>query len=374
MRMSRRLGLLTAALVLIGSTSIASPLERQMRELERLRGLAFARDVAQRTIDRTELRTLIRNQLTNSIPYSIEDYVQVLASLQLVDGGRRDLIDRMLSLYDSQVLAFYDPMTHTYFAVRQLPESIAGIGDASTLRDSVVMHELMHALQDQRFGAADRDRALLHDTDGELAYHALLEGEASLLMLEYLLEKGGQSFDEAVKTDLFVGMMSAGSAADKTLAGSAPRYFVETLKFPYIDGLKLVLEAYRRGGWKELDRMHANPPRTTREVLHPAEYFARFGRGEQGPPPFNPPLPSGVLTVERLGEFHWRFLVGDAADGWLDDRVVVNCDGNVVVETRWENAWKAAAFRHAYVKFLQGRGIEPRVWTDGAVVNVIYSP
>ncbi len=374
MRMSKVSRLFAAVLLLLGSASVASPLERQMREVERLRGVTFVHDVAQRTIDRTELRSLIRTQIAKSIPYSIDDYIEVLQTLQLLDASTPAVVDRLFELYDSQVLAFYDPLTHTYFAIRQLPESIAGLSDAGVLQESVVIHELVHALQDQRFGAAVRDRALQHDTDGELAYHALLEGEATLVMLDHLLEAGGQSFDEAINSDLLVGVTAMAATAEKSIDVKAPRYFIESLKFPYIEGLKLVVEAYRRGGWKELDRLHANPPRTTREVLHPAEYFARLTRGEKGSAPFNPVHSREVLTIERLGEFHWRFLVGEHATGWVDDRVTVSCDRNVTAETRWESATQAASFRDAYVAFLRGRGIEPRVATDGTVVKVTYRP
>jgi hypothetical protein len=372
MRMSRIRAVLAASLFLVGNLSAASPLLKEMREVERLRGLTFLHDVTLRTIDRSELRPLIREQLAKSIPYSIEDYIQVLQALQLVDTSTPDVIGRMFQLYDSQVLAFYDPMTHTYFAIRQLPESLGGLTDSSALQESVVMHELVHALQDQRFSAAQRDRALQHDTDGELAYHALLEGEATLVMLDYLLEKSGQSFDEAVKSDFLINALGGAAAAEKSVDAATPKYFVEVLKFPYLEGLKLVADAYRRGGWKEIDRLHANPPRTTRELLHPAEYWARVARGEKGSAPFNPPASRDLLTTERLGEFHWRYLVGDHAEGWVDDRVMVKCDGSVVAETRWENAARAASFRDAYVQFLRGRHIEPQVSSNGASVTVLY--
>jgi hypothetical protein len=263
-------------------------------------------------------------------------------------------------------------MTHTYFAIRQLPESLAGLGDTGALRESVVMHELVHALQDQRFNAARRDKALQHDTDGELAYHALLEGEATLVMLDYLLSKSGQSFDEAVKSDFLINALGGAAAADKSLDPGTPRYFVEALKFPYLEGLRLVAEAYRRGGWKAIDGMHANPPRTTRELLHPAEYWSRVARGERGSAPFNPPSSRDLLTTERLGEFHWRYFVGVHAEGWVDDRVTVKRDGSVVAETRWESAEKAASFRDAYVAFLRGRKIDPQVSTNGTSVAVAY--
>jgi hypothetical protein len=372
MRMSRVWAILAASLFLVGNVSGSSPLEKEMREVEKLRGLTFLHDVTQRTIDRSELQPLIREQLAKSIPYSVEDYVAILRALQLVDGSTPDVIASMFRLYDSQVLAFYDPMTHTYFAIRQLPESLAGMGDTGALQQSVVMHELVHALQDQRFSAARRDKALQHDTDGELAYHALLEGEATLVMLDYLLSKSGQSFDEAVKSDFLINALGGAAAADKAVDPGTPRYFVEALKFPYLEGVKLVAEAYRRGGWKAIDGMHANPPRTTRELLHPAEYWARVGRGEKGSAPFNPRSSRDLLTTERLGEFHWRYLVGDRAEGWLDDRVTVKRDGSVVAETRWENEAKATAFRDAYVAFLRGRKIDPQASTKGASVTIAY--
>jgi hypothetical protein len=370
MRMLRRLSILAAAIVVVGTASAAPSLETDMREVERLRGLTFVHGVKERTIDRRQLRPLIREQLSKEIPYSLDDYVRVLKALQLIDASTPDVIGKMFELYDSQVLAFYDPTTHTYFAIRQLPAALAGVADSSALRESVVLHELTHALQDQRFDATVRDKALQHDTDGELAYHALLEGEATLVMLDYLLAKSGQSFDDAVKSDLLMGM--GAMAADQSVSPDTPRYFVESLKFPYLDGLKLVVQAYRHGGWKEIDRIHSNPPRTTREVLHPEEYFARLASGKKGAAAFNPKRPKDVLTIERLGEFHWRYLVGDQAQGWVDDRVTVMRDGAVTAETRWESAEKAAAFRDAYVAFLRGRGIDPRVTTDGKSVTVAY--
>ena len=47
--------------------------------------------------------------------------------------------------------------------------------------------------------------------------------------------------------------------------------------------------------WKEIDKLHANPPRTTRELLHPDEYWARVARGEKGMPPFK-----GVLDESKI--------------------------------------------------------------------------
>src|SRR5262249_42886106 len=153
---------------------------------------------------------------------------------------------------------------------------------------------------------------LQSDSDASLAYHALIEGEASMVMMAWLMEKNGQSFDAIAKNDLLTGALTQAAASDQTITPGTPRFFVETLKFPYIDGLKLCIEAYRRGGWKELDRMHARPPLSTREVLRPAEYFARLDRNGPPPAPFDerPALDvPRVLSVEHVGQFIWCFLL-----------------------------------------------------------------
>jgi hypothetical protein len=377
--MLRRLSGAAAAIFLVAATARAASLEKEMKTVERLRGLTFTRAVAQQTIARAELPAVLRAQMEKSLPYSADDYAVILRALQLVDDKTPDVIGKMLDLYESQVLAFYDPLTHTYFALDQLPSAAAPFGDSAALRNSVVIHELTHALQDQRFHAGARDLSLLKDTDGGLAFHALMEGEATLVMLDYLLDAAGQKLDDVLANPQTLSLLvSSMNGADKTLDASVPRYFVESLKFPYADGLKLVVEGYRRGGWKMLDRMHGNPPRSTREVLHPAEYFARLAlTGAAPPPPFDASstVPS-TLTVEHLGEFHWRFLVADAANGWIDDRVVVaqnaHCEPTVLVDTRWQDATHARTFRDAYAAFLRSRGLDPHVALDGARVKVAY--
>jgi hypothetical protein len=375
--MSRRLPYFLATLFLVTSAAHAASLDAEMKTVEKLRGLTFAHAVTSKTITRAELPKVLRAQMEKSLPYSPDDYAVVLRALQLVDNGKTDLVGSMLALYESQVLAFYDPLTHTYFAIDKLPPAVAGMGDSDILRESVVIHELTHALQDQRFRAGARDLALQKDTDGGLALHALLEGEATLVMIDYALDRAGQKLDDVLGNPEMLSMLTSSLAADKTIDASTPRYFAESLKFPYSEGLTLVIDGYRRGGWKMVDRMDENPPRSTREVLHPAEYFGRLGGTAVPAAAFDDksPLPH-ALTVEHLGEFHWRFLVGDAGAGWMDDRVTVvqnvNCDPTVLVDTHWENAGRARAFSDAYAKFLRGRGLNPKVAVEGGRVRAAY--
>jgi hypothetical protein len=353
-----------------------------MRQVERLRGLQFRHDVVRKSIDRTELRDRIKEQLAKTLPYSIDDFALVLQSLQLVEPGKPgDLIASMLKLYETQVLAYYDPLSHTYFALREASPQAQDI-QAAMMDESVVIHELTHALQDQLFDIGTRDRALMKDTDAGMAFHALLEGEATVVMLSYVLSKGGGTLDTLAKNLDAVGQMTkASGSTDSGIEPGTPKYFADSLLFPYAAGTKLVLEAYRRGGWPLVNRMDENPPRTTREVIHYNEYFARIDRGRTPETPFdsqpfaNLPKP---LTVEHLGEYHWRFLVGEHSSfGWVDDRVTIAqndyCLPTVLVETTWQDAKRARIFREAYVAFLKKRGLDPIVADgEGTTVRVAY--
>ena len=65
--------------------------------------------------------------------------------------------------------------------MRQLPGALQSMPMNGMLDAGINVHELTHALQDQHFHIGERDLALRDDTDANLAYHAVIEGEASLV-------------------------------------------------------------------------------------------------------------------------------------------------------------------------------------------------
>lgn len=360
-------------ILLLASCSFGSPLDPGMKAVEEIRGRRFVREVRNVTIDRSELASHLRKQMQATTPYSLEQWASILRSLQLVDAPSGEIVPKLLALYEAQVLAFYDPQSATYYSIRQLPDlppEALKLTDPKMLEETVMVHELTHALQDQHFRLAEREKALMRDTDANMAYHAVLEGEAVLVMVAHMLGKNGVALDEVVADDTLIGMITSTAQADQMISKETPRYFAEMVKFPYLEGLNFVIAAYRRGGWKELDRVHANPPRSTREVLHPDDYFS--GKFKAQPLPLD--KPKGAIAAEHLGEFHWRFFVGaESAKGWVGDRAVIWPDGRVAIDTRWESAAHASSFSRAYGAFLISRGIrQPAITVEGSSVHVEY--
>jgi hypothetical protein len=375
--MSRGSIVLTLLVLLFAVVPAAasSDLERQMKAVESIRGLAFREPVRAVTIDRAELPERLRSQLTRTLPYSIEEWAAILEALLLIEPDPGDPFDRLIDLYEAQVLAYYDPDTGTYYALREPPPALKNLPGGLASADGVIVHELMHALQDQHHAIGRRALELRKDTDASLAYHAVLEGEATLVMLAYLIDQSGADFDTLVRQPMFDGLLASAATADMMVDPSTPRYFAESLKFPYLQGLSFVIHAYRRGGWKEIDRVHADPPQSTRELLHPSDYFDRRFK----PRKFvaEPPFPTPTISVEHLGEFHWGFLAGsENARGWTADRVTIAhdtaCAPTVLVETSWESEEAAQRFASGYAAFLDRKDIGFLSRQEGRDVRVAY--
>ena len=373
--LTRRLAAFLTSLV-VTLPLLASPLEKSMREVEHLRGLAFLHDVDTIALNRDVLPSILRKQMEKGLPYSWDDYIVVLRALHLVDPSTKDVQGKLIDLLEQQVLAFYDPDAHVYYSIRQPPKGLPEMPKEMSFDDAVAAHELTHALQDQHFDLGKRDRALRDDTDAGTALHSVAEGEATLVMLGKMSEPMGMTIDQIAKNDMMLNAMSSASVA-MSGTGDTPRYFVESLTFPYVAGLKFVVAAYRKGGWNAVNHIYDSPPQSTREILHPDEYFAgkRTANAFDDHPPL--PLRSHLLSVEHLGEFHWGFLAGAAhATGWKGDRVTIaqneRCDPTVLVETKWDTPRQAIDFRNAYEAFLKQEKVDAQFATRGNEIDVAY--
>lgn len=167
----------------------------------------------------------------------------------------------------------------------------------------VLVHEMAHALQDQHFGLAK-----LHDpdisSDEELARAALIEGDATLTMIEVL--KAEQP--------------KAGAMLDVPLAKAKNTRNA----FLYAQGARWVQAAKAKGGWKAVDARYKFPPSTTAEILHPGE---RIGSVTLGPGKSRGEF--GLAEWFKQQGADWATVL-DAVAGWRGDRLIESEHGNTV--------------------------------------------
>src|SRR5580692_8388171 len=221
-----------------------------------------------------------------------------------------DLQTFLVALLREQVAGYYDAKTKTVNLLDWI--------DADQQRP-VLAHELTHALQDQFIGlekwlkVGDTDlndkkqptaSDIENDEIGE-ARQAVVEGQAMVVLVDYMLEPMGQSIlaspqiADALKETMLVG------TADSPQFRDAPIFLKEELTFPYRYGLDFEIELLRTGGKeKAFSAALGNPPRTTRQIMEPKTYLS----GEQLEPMRLPDFERDFKSYERfdigaIGEF-----------------------------------------------------------------------
>ncbi len=275
MRSKRRsigLGIAFSAVLAAGfSEVLPDRVAESSRAVEEVRGRKFSRAVPATEIDAAEARRIIRAKLEEGLPASADDYLRSLSVLGLIDEVPGTL-DRILDLYNSQVIAFYDPQPRRFFVVKGAAGGLGGeLAEAAGLAESIVYaHELTHALQDDSLQLNERMRQLKDDSDRGFALQCLLEGEATLVMIKVAL-KDIPGADAHAEEEL-APLLSAGSLERSNMPKDVPPYFVDQLFFPYVEGTAFVRAAFKKGGWPEVDRLWRSPPESSAEILHGSPY------------------------------------------------------------------------------------------------------
>lgn len=295
-----------------------------------LRSLNFLHPVTYKEIPRSELPALLRQKLAQQVPdqeFSSDGIA--FAALGLLPAGI-DLKTTYLDLLGEQIGAFYDQHAQQLF-------TFSGQSLANAQNRIILAHELTHALEDQHFSLARLPLEAKDNDDRALAATALVEGDATLVMNQYMIG--------AMSGSVLRDTLSSALTTDVRKLAAAPRFLRETLLFPYLRGQEFCQALYAKGGWQELAEAFAHPPTSTAEVLHPERFFAQ---------PRVQPVAVAFPTTEILGqkpiadnvlgEFglrqifaRWAPEAGAAAAGWRGDRYVVYGDARASAYV-WEIA------------------------------------
>ena len=255
-----------------------------------------------------------------------------------------------LDLLASQVLGFYDDRTKQLYVVARS----GGVGPAERFTMS---HEIDHALQDQHFDLAKVSPDALDESDRNLAAHALIEGDALLVMTLWATQ-------HLSPTEIAQIIQEGQDPSQSAVLESMPAILRDTLEFPYTAGLQLTLGLQQQGGWAAVNAAFADPPASTEQVLHPEKYAAHEA-------PVAVALPSDLaarmgtgwsLALEdTFGELQLKgwlqsstsssALAETAAAGWGGDRIgyLTGPGGTdaVVLSTAWDTPTDAAEFLDA---------------------------
>jgi hypothetical protein len=322
-------------------------------------GVPFKADVPLDFITPAALRVYLKDVLdTEYPPHRADADARLLIALDLLPPGT-SLRDLRSQLLEDNVAGFYDE--------RPGRKKLYAVSEDRTMTPSnqiVLAHELRHALQDQYIDVHDGVPQGVGDFDDRrVAFMALLEGDATMVMERFLMQRLGVPESTAP-----IDLGAAGLAAT-TLPG-VPAVLRDHLIVPYLAGRDFVRALHEKGGWPAVRQAWTDPPRSTEQVLHPAKYLARE---EPRRVPATPSPAGGRLLQEGvLGEALTRTLLGDGSDaaaaGWGGDLYQVwDVGGRTLVawRTEWDTAADAREFHEAAIRrFTRTHGRARRL--DGA--------
>jgi hypothetical protein len=320
-----------------------SPAELQA-DVAEVGGVPFKAPVPLDFITPAQLGGYLKEVLDDEYPRSRADAdARLLVALDLLPPGTslRDLRARLL---EDNVAGFYDE--------RPGRKKLYAVSADRTMTPSnqiVLAHELRHALQDQYIDVHRGVPDSVGDFDDRrVAFMALLEGDATMVMERFLMQRLG------VPTSSAAVDLAASGFATPPLPG-VPPVLRDHLIVPYLAGRDFVRALQERGGWPAVRRAWSAPPRSTEQVLHPEKYLA----GEEPRPVSGAAAPAGGRLIQEgvLGEALTRTLLGEGSDaaaaGWGGDLYQVWDVGGrtlVVWRTEWDTAAEGREFYDSAVR------------------------
>jgi hypothetical protein len=324
------------------TTKESRAVARTMARVIELRGLRSTGPVPGVALDRVDLVARIKEKALREYPADALRREGQLLQLFGFAPPSFDYLAEMMKLLEAQLEGFYEPNDGTMYIAADLRGKEA---------DATLAHELVHALQDQNWDLKARSTYRAGKGDETLALACLAEGDATSLMMDYMLSREGKTALDLPETAL--RQLMAGGMNTPELQ-SIPHILRSTLVAPYIDGLAYVHALRRKGGFPLVDQAWRKPPTTTEQVLHVEKWERAEAPIAVAVPPAHA-LGSGFRLVDddSFGEVGFALAFEEwigarearaIASGWGGDRAAVYAKGDEIafaVHLRYDDATAA---------------------------------
>ena len=243
--------------------------------VQKIRGLKLKTDVPVTYLSVAETEARFTSEFAKKISQeeidtSVEESKMIGLFPPDLKIERKDLADMTLEL-----AGFYDNHRKDIVIIDrplsvELPERYRNAVTEMRKLDTMgtLGHELTHALQDQYFDIEAAQKKYKSNTDRELAYKAIVEGDATLSGFSVVT---GRVDDETIDyfnshlqdiVPIFMGRMEG-----------KPRAMTYPFIFQYTEGARFVAEAYHRKKWAGVNALFNGPPLSTQQIMHPELYF-----------------------------------------------------------------------------------------------------
>lgn len=244
--------------------ALFSRIDSMLADLSAIFGFGADEPISRQLLTREEIGTLVETRLAEEIK---DEEIRVeelyLRLFGFVPAGF-DLAEQVADVLTEQATALYDYKTKSLYLATWTPDD---------MQEFALVHELAHAIADQRFDLA-RFVKKSRNADGDLARSAVIEGQASWAMTEWLFQQTGRSLLDDRSLAAATAGASRYEASSYPVYSAAPLYIRETMLFPYTDGLLFQQEMVEQYGRRGFRMIFETPPLNTRHILTPKSYLA----------------------------------------------------------------------------------------------------
>lgn len=340
-----------------------------LQELSSITGFRIHKELPFALITRDQVNQYLKEQIRQSVkPDEIRAEETTLKKFGFVPADF-DLKKTTIDLLTEQAAAFYDFRRKKLF-----------ISDWATvnMRDVALIHELGHALADQNFPIQKFTDKGADDSEASLAREAVVEGQASWLMVEVGARRNGRTLADPQTARELLDTGSDTQSDEYPVFNSAPLYLKRTLMFPYDDGERFQEAVFLRDGKAAFARVFRDPPISTAQILHPERYFDHT-------PLVSPTLPKPAkhtkpFVTGGMGELETGILLEQYIGSEVAQELAPKLKGSdyridetkrghrmtLVYASEWSDAEAATNYFEAYQKVLRGKWKNLEVTTQSA--------
>lgn len=343
----------------VSARDTAQMVARVLKETSEIRGLPVKRSVpsgvkSQQSVEKM-IEGMVQSSATANQVATAELYLQQLG----LAPANFNLKSYYVKMMGEQIAGYYDNKAKAFYTSERVDP---------TLLESVMAHELTHALQDQHFNLERLSKWPPHDSDARVAMQSLVEGDATLVMSHYIARNPMR----------YLGALAGSLKAqgDSQILQGGPRILRESMTFPYIQGMMFASNLHRRGGYAQVSAAFKNLPQSSEQILHFEKYLAGDKPIAVKVRDLKPLLGAGWKQMDHdvNGELDMLNILAEyvkepgvaqrAAEGWGGDRYTVYTGPKkaalIVQDSIWDSEKDALKWRQAYAKRSNTRfGIKP---------------
>jgi hypothetical protein len=325
---------------------------RMLRRVEHARGLDSKKPVPGVLLDRPALIGRVKEHVSRELPPEAIRNEGLALQLFGFIPTQFDYEAAEYKLLQDQLAGYYEPSDGTMYMASDLGDSEA---------DATLAHELVHALQDQRWNLAERSKYRPGDGDRSEAVSALAEGDATSAMFDVMIARAAPSSGKTaidLPDDVFAEQIRTGM--NEGPGATAPHVMRTSLAAPYIYGTLFVHALRRKGGWDAVNRAWDNPPTTSEQIMHIDKWLAHEPAIVVAAPTFAALGPGWTSAdVDTEGELGTRIAFEEWMDpkvaaewsvGWGGDRGVLATNGDRIAFA-WRLRYDAGKSDHAMHAF-----------------------